>query len=89
MSALCALFVFVLHVGLHGSPERTDVPLAKARGTSALDQLQEEGVLSENRLGEHLEQIPVRAGETVCVSGILLLPPLPPVKECICCCLSY
>lgn len=54
--------LFVLHVGLHGSPERTDVPLAEARGASALDELQEEGVLSENGLGEHLEQVPVKRG---------------------------
>ncbi len=76
MSALFALALSLvmlvsLHVGLHGSPERSDVPLAEARGTPALDQLQEERVLSENGLGEHLEQIPVNEN-SVCVSGTML-----------------
>lgn len=59
--------LLVLHVSLYGSPERTDVPLTKARGASPLDELQEEGVLSKNGLGEHLEQVPENTHINNCV----------------------
>ena len=47
----------VLHVGLHRPPQSPDVSLAKARCPSSLDQLEEEGVLCEDGLGEHLEEV--------------------------------
>ncbi len=66
--ALLLITLFVLHVGLYGSPECTDVSLAEARGASALDELQVEGVVSEKGLGEHLEQVPVKWGKSVFIS---------------------
>lgn len=49
----------LLHVRLDGSPQRPDVPLSEPGGSAALDQLQEERVLREHGLGEHLQQVPV------------------------------
>lgn len=46
-----------LHLCLHRPPQRLDVPLAETRGPPPLDQLQEEGVLREDGLGEHLEEV--------------------------------
>ncbi len=69
---MCAFMLlitfFVLNAGLYGSPERADVSLAEARGTSALDELQVEGVVSEKGLGEHLEQVPAKWGKSVYIN---------------------
>lgn len=47
----------VLHVCLHGPPQRLDVALAKTRRPSSLDQLEEEGVLGKYGFGEDLKKI--------------------------------
>lgn len=48
---------FFLHVRLHRPPQGPDVPLAKARRSPSLNQLQEEGVLCKDGLGEHLQKV--------------------------------
>lgn len=47
----------VLHVRLHRPPQCLDVPLTKTSSPLSLDQLQEESVLCEDGLGEHLEEV--------------------------------
>lgn len=50
--------LLVLHVHLHRPPQRPDVPLTKTCRPPSFYQLQEEGVLSEDGLCEHLKEVP-------------------------------
>lgn len=52
----------ILHVGLHRPPQRSNVSLAKTCRPSSLYQLEEEGVLCKDGLGEHLEKVPGKRG---------------------------
>lgn len=49
---------FNLHVCLNWPPQCPDVPLTKTCGPPSFYQLQEEGVLREDGLCEHLEEVP-------------------------------
>ncbi|KAG7228044.1 hypothetical protein INR49_005666 [Caranx melampygus] len=56
MNLLYFLYKFRHQNGLDRPPQRSDVSLAKTCRPSALYQLEEEGVLCKDGLGEHLEK---------------------------------